>query len=98
MQNSGQIARTGEEIITQEEAQREVERWWKLPHAGPGGEGVGARLRHWKRIHEVKTGSKGQEGVIGEERGRKGWILYAMLTNAHTQKKRAAQTSLGHRR
>ncbi len=33
MQNSVQIARTGEEIITLKEAQREVERWRKLPNA-----------------------------------------------------------------
>jgi len=33
-----------------------------------------------------------------EERGRKGFILYTILTNAHTQKKRAAVISLGHRR
>ena len=33
MQNSVQIARTGEEIITLMEAQREVERWRKLPNA-----------------------------------------------------------------
>jgi hypothetical protein len=90
MQNSGQIARTGEEIITQEEAQREVERWWKLPHAGPGGEGVGARLRHWKRIHEVKTGSKGQEGVGGEDRGGRD-VYYVEYSRTHTRKRRGQQ-------
>jgi hypothetical protein len=67
-QNSGQMSRTEEEIITQEDAQREVERWWKLPHAGPDGEGVGARLRHWRRIHQV--GGLSPERI---ERGLRTW-------------------------
>jgi hypothetical protein len=52
MQIPGQIARSGQEIITLQEARREVERWWKMPQLGSRGQGEGGRLRHWKRLQE----------------------------------------------
>jgi len=52
MQIPGLIDRSGQEIITLQEARREVERWWKMPHLGAGGQGEGRRLRHWKRLQE----------------------------------------------
>ena len=52
MQIPGQIVRSGQEIITLQEARREVERWWKMPHLGSRGQGEGERLRHWKRLQE----------------------------------------------
>jgi hypothetical protein len=58
-----------------------------------------ARIQGMQRVlRAAETGSEGEEGVGGEDRGRKGFILYRILTHAHTQKKRAAVTSLGHRR